>query len=170
MWNAVLSGKSPPVVDAQSFFQVAKSLTTSVTVSLLTQKEMNDISGSLCLEKCFSEALPLPGISRFHCIEPQDDGSVNCCLYSFQSLIKNRPPDVYLYESDDSDSESFRDKISEDGEDEESDESDDGVKFVKVVPTKSPSCDTKGKADCPVKQGLCNELKSLPTFVCMPGV
>ena len=95
---------------------------------------------------------------------------MNCCLYSFLSLIKNRPPDVYPYESDDSDSESFSEEISEDGEDEESEESDGGVKFVKVVSTKSPSCDTKGKADCPVKQGLCNELKSLPTFVCMQGV
>ena len=146
MWKAVLSRKSLPVVDAQSFFHVANSLTTSLTVLLVTQKEMNDISDSLCLEKCFSEALPLPGISRFHCIKPQDDGSVNCCLCSFQSLFKNSPPDVYLYESDD------------------------GVKFVTVVPTKSPSCDTKGKADCPVKQGLCNELKSLPTFVCKQGV
>ena len=86
---------------------------------------------------------------------------MNCCLYSFQSLIENRPPDIYPYESDDFDSESFSEEISEGGEDEESDKSDDGVTFVKVVPTKSPSCDTKGKADCPVKQGLCNELQPL---------
>ena len=36
-----------------------------------------------------------------HCIEPRKDGSLNCCLYSFQKLIKNRAPDVFPYESDD---------------------------------------------------------------------
>ena len=77
-------------MDAQSFFEVANNLTKSVTVSLVTQKEMNDISDSLCLEKCFSEALPLPGISKFHCIEPQGDGCVNCCPQSLQSLIDVR--------------------------------------------------------------------------------
>ena len=90
-----------------SFFELANSLTTSVKVSLVNRKEMKGISDSLCLEECFSEALRLPGISRFHCIEPQGDGSLNCRLYSPQSLDENRPPDVYPYESDDTDSESF---------------------------------------------------------------
>ena len=62
--------KSPAVVDTQSFFQVANSLQSSVTISLLKQKEMSDISDSLHLEKCFNEALPILGVSRFLCIEP----------------------------------------------------------------------------------------------------
>ena len=77
VWNAVMSRKSPAVVDAQSFFELANSLTTSVKVSLVNRKEMKGISDLLCLEECFSEALCLPGISRFHCIEPQGDGSLN---------------------------------------------------------------------------------------------
>lgn len=165
VWNAVMSRKSPAIADAQS----------SVTVSLVNQKEMNDISDSLCLEKCFSEALPLPGISRFHCIEPQGDGSVNCHLYSSQSLIENRPPDVYPYESDDSDSELFNEEIGEDDEDEESSEreddvesdeesaeSEDDVGFVKAVPTQSPSStERKAYSKCTVKQGIPDELLSL---------
>ena len=160
VWNAVMSRKSPAVVDTQSFFELANSLTTSVKVSLVNRKEMKDISDSLCLDECFSEALRLPGISRFHCIEPQGDGSLNCRLYSLQSLDENRPPDVYPYESDDTDSESFGGEISEDDNEEseynsesfneeisedEVEESGDDVEFVKEVPTKSPSS-TKGKA------------------------
>ena len=109
--NAVMTGKSPVVADAQSFYRVASSLTSSVTVSLVSQKEISDTSDLLSLEKCFSEALPLPGISKMHCIEPRKDGSLNCCLYSFQKLIKNRAPDVFPYESDDDDDDD--DTISE---------------------------------------------------------
>ena len=46
-----------------------------------------------------------------HYIEPRNDGSLNCCLYSFQKLIKNRAPDVFSYESDDDDDDD--DTISE---------------------------------------------------------
>jgi len=117
VWNAVMTRKSPVIVDdAQSFFEVANSLQSSVTVSLLKQKEMNDISDSLRLEKCFSEALPIPGISRFHCIEP-GGSSLSCFLCSFQSQMENRPPDVYPYESDNSVSDSPSEEISDYNED-----------------------------------------------------
>ena len=98
-----MTGKSPVVADAQSSYRVASSLTSSVTVSLVSQKEISDTSDLLSLEKCFSEALPLPGISKMHYIEPRNDGSLNGCFYSFQKLIKNRAPDVFPYESDDDD-------------------------------------------------------------------
>ena len=111
--NAVMTGKSPVVADAQSFYRVASSLTSSVTDSLVSQKEISDTSDLLSLEKCFSEALPLPGISKMHCIEPRKDGSLNCCLYSFQKLIKNRAPDVFPYEPDDDDDDDNDDTISE---------------------------------------------------------
>ena len=99
--NAVMTGKSPVVADAQSFYRVASSLTSSVTVSIVSQKEITDTLDLLSLEKCFSEALPLRGISKMHYTEPHNDGSLNCCLYLFQKLIKNRAPDVFPYESDD---------------------------------------------------------------------
>ena len=99
--NAVMTGKSPVVADAQSFYRVASSLTSSVTVSIVSQKEITDTLDLLSLEKCFSEALPLRGISKMHYTEPRNDGSLNCCLYLFQKLIKNRAPDVFPYESDD---------------------------------------------------------------------
>ena len=119
VWNAVMTRKSPVVVhDAQSFFQVANSLQSAVTVSLLKRKEMNDISDSLHLEKCFSEALPIPGISRFHCMEPGGN-SLSCFLYSFQSQMENRPPDVYPYESDNSVSDSPSGETSDYSEDED---------------------------------------------------
>ena len=99
-----------------------------MTVSLVSQKEISDTSDLLSLKKCFSEALPLPGISKMHYIEPRNDGSLNCCLYSFQKLIKNRAPDVFPYESDDDDddetiSETFRTEAvsSDDDQGEDSD-------------------------------------------------
>lgn len=75
---------------------------------------MNNISNSLGLERCCHEALPIPEISKFHCIEYPSDGSVNCCLYSYQSLMENRPPEVYPFDSDESDSHSFSEQITED--------------------------------------------------------
>ena len=101
--NAVMTGKSPVVADAKSFHRVASSRTSSVTVSLVSQKEISDTSDLLSLEKCFSEALPLPGISKMHHTQPRNDGSLNCCLYLLQKLIKNRAPDVFPYEADDDD-------------------------------------------------------------------
>ena len=105
--NAVMTGKSPVVADAKSFHRVASSRTSSVTVSLVSQKEISDTSDLLSLEKCFSEALPLPGISKMHRTQPRNDGSLNCCLYLLQKLIKNRAPDVFPHESDDTISETF---------------------------------------------------------------
>ena len=111
VWNAVVSRKAT-VVDAQSFVELDSSISKSANISLVNKKEIKHISESIGLEKCFSEAKPLPGISRFHCIEPQGNGSVNCCLYSLQSLDTNRPPDVYPFDkSDDTDAECFMEKI-----------------------------------------------------------
>lgn len=42
---------------------VLPTVSQQVTVSLVTQEKMNDISDSLSLEKCFSEALPLPRVT-----------------------------------------------------------------------------------------------------------
>ncbi len=58
-------------------------------------------------------------MSRFHCIEPPGDGSINCHHYSYQSLIDKRPPDVYPHYSDDTVSELFSEKVSEGDEKEE---------------------------------------------------
>ena len=70
----------------------------------MKKKEMDDIADSLHLKKCFNGAVPLPGISRFHCIQPQGDGSVQCRLYSQQGLVQSKiSPDVYPYYSDESD-------------------------------------------------------------------
>ena len=86
--KAVMTGKSPVVADTQSFYRVASSLTSSVTVSIVSQKEITDTLDLLSLEKCFSEALPLRGISKMHYTEPRNDGNLSCC-------------DVFPYESDD---------------------------------------------------------------------
>lgn len=92
--NAVLSRKLPPIVHAQSFFQVANSLTTCVANSLTTSDcfTCDTKENEWYLRFTISEEMLQWSItsSSSHCIEPRDDGSVNCCLYSFQSLIKNR--------------------------------------------------------------------------------
>ncbi|CAB4041133.1 Sentrin-specific protease 2 [Paramuricea clavata] len=71
-WNAVNSRKASEVVDAKTFYDAASKLTTSISVSFVSQKEMNDMYDLLCLQKYFNDAPPIPGISRFHCIEPKD--------------------------------------------------------------------------------------------------
>lgn len=53
------------------------------------------------MERCFSEAPAVHGISQFHCIEPTERGFVNCRLYSSQSSSQSEgPPEVFPYDSD----------------------------------------------------------------------
>lgn len=96
VWNAVTTRKAPAVVDAQSFSEVASKFSKSVSVFLVKQLEINTISASLCLKKCFNAAPFLPGISKFHCIEPHKNGYIQCRQYSYQiDSVKNGvPPDV----------------------------------------------------------------------------
>ena len=176
-----MMSRKAAVVDAQSFVEVASSISRSVNISLVDKKEVKDISDSIGLEKCFSEAKPLPGISRFHCIEPQGNESVNCCLYSLQLLDTNRPPGVYLFNDsdvDDSDSQSFRkescDKENDNSSDAEfvsEDESESEIKVIKEVRTGyPPHSSTKESPNANVKQGIPDELYSLfeKTPTCLP--
>ena len=180
VWNAVMSRKAA-VVDAQSFVEVASGISRSVNISLVDKKEIQYISDSIGLEKCFSKAKPLPGISRFHCMEPQGNESVNCCLYSLQLLDTNRPPGVYLFNDsdvDDSDSESFwkescdeENDNSSDAEFVSEDESESEIKVIKEVRTGyPPHSSTKESPNANVKQGIPDELYSLfeKTPTCLP--
>lgn len=101
VWNAVMTRAAPVVQDAQSFYTVASTLPMAVIVSFVSKKERDDVLSSLSMEKCFSEATPIPGISKFHCIQPTEDGFVNCRLYSSQLTSQSdEPPHVFPYDSD----------------------------------------------------------------------
>ena len=123
VWNAVMTRAAPAVQDAQSFYNVASTLPMAVNVSFVSKKDIDDVLCSLSLEKCFSEAPPIHGISRFHCIEPTHAGFVNCRLYSSQSTCQTeRPPEVFPYDSCDSDATSDDDDDEDYSEDEEEEE------------------------------------------------
>lgn len=66
-------------------------------------------------KKCFNEAPSLPGISKFHCIEP-DDGYVKCRVHSNQNTCTNRMPlEVFPYDSD-TDTSSIEDFVDDENE------------------------------------------------------
>ena len=104
VWNAVMTRTAPAVQDAQSFYNVASILPMAVEVSFVSKKDIDDILCSLSMEKWFSDAPPIHGISQFHCTEPTGAGFVNCRLYSSQSSCQTEgPPEVFPYDSCDSD-------------------------------------------------------------------
>lgn len=54
----------------------------------MEKKEIRDRPTSLGISKSFKEVVALPGISRFHCIEPQINGFVQSKMYYTQSMVE----------------------------------------------------------------------------------
>ena len=107
VWNAVQSRRASPVTDAKSFHELATTLNSSVSVHLMEKKEIRDRATSLGLSKSFKEAVALPGISRFHCIEPQINGFVQSKMYSTQNMVeKEAAPLVFPFDLEESGSDS----------------------------------------------------------------
>ena len=73
----------------------------------MEKKEIRDRATSLGLSKSFKEVVALPGISRFHCIEPQINGFVQSKMYSTQSMVeKEAAPLVFPFDLEESGRES----------------------------------------------------------------
>lgn len=112
-------------------------------VTFIPEKEINEKMASLGLNKCFSEAPSLPGISRFHCIEPDGEGFLTCPLYTTETATQSLTFDVYPYLESDFDDDSDNEDEAEDLDDSFNVESDqdskghseerdsDDVEFVK---------------------------------------
>lgn len=99
VWNASQSRRASPVTDAKSFHEVATKLNSSVSVHLMEKKEIRNRATSLGLSKSFKEVVALPGISRFHCIEPQINGFALTNMYSTQSMVeKEAAPLVFPFD------------------------------------------------------------------------
>ena len=85
VWNAVSTRKVEAVKDACSFASVANKLSTSVAVTFVGPKELEATADLLGLTKFFSVAPVIPGIAKFHGLEPLRDGLICCRTYSYQS-------------------------------------------------------------------------------------
>ena len=85
VWNAVSTRKVEVVKDAYSFASVANKLSTSVAVTFVGSKELEATADLLGLKKFFSVAPVIPGIAKFHSLEPLRNGLIRCCTYSYQS-------------------------------------------------------------------------------------
>ena len=106
-WNCFATSHGKGVVDGiggkKSFHEVATKLNSSVSVHLMEKKELRDRATSLGLSKSFKVAVALPGISRFHCIEPQINGFVQSKMFSTQSMVeKEAPPLVFPFDLEES--------------------------------------------------------------------
>jgi len=84
VWRAVSSRRVPVVADAVSFAKVASELCKAVKVSFISSEELDRSADLLGLSTCFQEAEAIPGISQYHCIEPQESGQVRFRIYSSQ--------------------------------------------------------------------------------------
>ncbi|CAH3183796.1 unnamed protein product [Porites lobata] len=85
VWNAVSTRKVEAVKDACSFASVANKLSTSVAVTFVGSKELEATEDLLGLKKFFSVTPVIPGIAKFHSLEPLRNGLIRCRTYSYQS-------------------------------------------------------------------------------------
>ena len=56
----------------------------AVKINFISSKELDRSADLLDLSTCFQEATAIPGISKYHCIEPQEGGQVRFRIYSSQ--------------------------------------------------------------------------------------
>jgi len=115
IWNAVSTRKVEAAKDACSFASVADKLSTSVAVTFVGSKELEATADLLGLKKFFSVVPVIPGIAKFHSLEPLRNGLIRCRTYSYQSSwiemsvqfsgSENEDPDQN--DSDDQDSSSL---------------------------------------------------------------
>ncbi|PFX27712.1 putative gluconokinase [Stylophora pistillata] len=64
--------------------KVASALCKAVKVSFISSEELDKSPDLLDLSSCFQEAPAIPGISKYHCIEPQENGQIRFRIYSSQ--------------------------------------------------------------------------------------
>ena len=91
VWNAVSTRKVQSITSAECFAVVAQQFCQSIEITLITRKAIEKVSKRLNLEKVFGNAKPLPGISKFHCMEV--DPTTRCVrfrLYSSQDTHANQ--------------------------------------------------------------------------------
>ena len=84
IWNAVSTRKVEAVKDTCSFASVANKLSTSVAVTFVGSKELEATADLLGLKKFFSVAPVIPGIAKFHSLEPLRNGIIRCRTFSYQ--------------------------------------------------------------------------------------
>lgn len=80
VWRAVSSRRVSLVADVVSFAKVASELRKAVKVSFISSEELVRSAHLLDLSTCFQEAATIPGISKYHCIEPQESGQARFCI------------------------------------------------------------------------------------------
>ena len=115
VWNAVSTRKVEAVKDACSFASVANKLSTSVAVTFVGSKELEATADLLGLKKFFSVAPVIPGIAKFHSLEPLRNGLIRCRTFSYQStwiemgvqFSGSENEDLNQNDSDDQDSSSL---------------------------------------------------------------
>ena len=69
----------------RSFAEVASKLCKAVKVSFISSAELNSSADLLHLSACFKQAAAIPGISKYHCIEPLENGLVRFRIHSSQT-------------------------------------------------------------------------------------
>ena len=84
MWRAVSSRRVPVVADAVSFAKVTSELCKAVKVRFISSEELDRSADFLDLSTCFQGAAAIPGISKYHCIKPQESGQARFCIHLSQ--------------------------------------------------------------------------------------
>ena len=84
VWKAV-STRKIVVNDAKSFAKAASELCQAVDVEFVGSESLSTTAQSLELTKCFQSAPVVPGIAKYHCLEPIQNGALRCRLFSRQS-------------------------------------------------------------------------------------
>ena len=81
--------KVPQVINAEEFAKVAADMSTTITIHLYLNVDINKSSSELGLGECFKNVKPMPGITKIHCLDLAEGGILQCHLYSSQPTPHN---------------------------------------------------------------------------------
>lgn len=115
MWNAVATRKVSKVDDAKSLVKAATHVCKlSTNIIFLPKEEINNGYPSFNLE----DATAIPGISKIHCVEPKNNGTVVLRKYSsqVQGFVVHQIHDPTVSSDDDDDGDGAGDDGDGDGE------------------------------------------------------
>jgi len=157
VWNAVKTRRATEVTNAKTFCDEANKLESAITAHFVSKQEITKLADFLNLHTCFSKAPPLPGISRFHCIKPED-GYAKCKIYSNQNTSNTRmQPEVFPYDSDESEQSS--DGIYDDTKEEDNSETDEESSDQKDVSSDSDDPDKDTNQETNVHSPTANKIQ-----------
>ena len=81
VWTAVLTRKVPQELNVEEFANAATKIYNSIKTHLCLNVDIDKFTSKLRLDESFKQLKPIPGIKRFHSLDPTNGDNLHCRLY-----------------------------------------------------------------------------------------